>query len=1076
MQSSTNAADPLKFAPPSLDGTLPRRALLERLAAIPTPAKWLCAPSGSGKSTLVAAYARVAKRKVVWYRFDARDDDPGFFFPSFAAALAERLPCASLPHFSDGDQGHEEAFAARLFSGALTPDLAPALIVLDDVQRVSADWLTETLSRLVGQAPPGIEIVIVGDAAPAPSFFDAIVARRLALANDIDLRFSPGECAAVAQLLRISGLQGDEIIALTGGHAGAVVLACEFMRGARTARAQDEVVARQLHAHLLGKLVDRLPSELGDLLLRTASLPHLTAPLVEQLIGRPDAAELLDVLADRGLLIRFPASHGIVYETHGLVRAAAQTLAAKRRGADEARHDRVRCAEVLQANKLLADAYELWLELGDRDAALTVLEPLSERYARQRQPQLLLRAAQRLPESDLQRRPWIAFWVGEALLGVSEAQARHWFDLACRGFDAGADRAGMALASASVLIAFNTDLDDAGTVPVWLALFRAARRALGSAEGIALRGVFLLGVISETSLADAADAEEDQARAALDELIRLVNDPNAWPSIDQQLQAAVVMIEHARLLDSAELAQQIVLATAPLAETAEASALMRGRWWLAQMRIHHLRGDTASVNRCLAQVERLIEQGGTRNLVFEVGEYRATIALRAGELDEAAALISSLQRKAAGASQVQLANLSRAAAWLSMRQGRYAEALTHAEAGLRAAQNAGFSRRLAVAYEIEYCSALAANRDFVAASARAHEVAVLQTGHEREIASAIAYCLDYFAGGSADVAALSQGLHLAARASFARIFDRLPTLLAPLCERALALGIETEFVRKIIRLQRLHAPDGAGPAWPWTVRVWTLGGFRLEIRDAPYRPAHKAQDKPLELLKLLVAAQIEFRAGAEKGWLAERLWPDADEGNARKSLDMALARLRRLLDCGNAVEVVDGQLRLSDQHVWTDVKRLLAATGGADAARLSLVDLEAIVSFYGGEFLHGDDEAPWLLGARATLSRRFRAALLAAEEAIAPADQPRYMAALERALGTEPVAEDIARALMRMHRGRGEYAEALSVHRRLRDMLSIVLGVAPSARTEELRQQVYAAAEADAAARRPPLRDSGAAA
>lgn len=1074
MQTSSNAADPLKFAPPSLDGTLPRRALLERLAAIPTPAKWLCAPSGSGKSTLVAAYARGLRRNVVWYRFDARDDDPGFFFPLFGATLAERLPCAALPHFSNGDRGQEVAFAARLFNAALTPGTAPALIVLDDVQRASADWLIDALAWLIEHVPPSIEIVIVGDAAPAPPFFDAIVARRLALANDIDLRFSSGECAAVAQLLRISGLQGDEIIALTGGHAGAVVLACEFMRGARTARAQDEVVARQLHAHLLGKLVDRLPPELGDLLLRTASLPHLTAPLVEQLIGRPDTAELLDALADRGLLIRFPADHGIVYETHGLVRAAAQSLAAKRRGVDEARHDRIRCAQVLQANALLADAYELWLELGDRDAALAVLEPLSERYARQQQPQLLLRAAQRLPESDIQRRPWIAFWVGEALLGVSEAQARHWFDLAYRGFDAGTDRAGMALASASVLIAFNTDLDDAGTVPVWLARFRAERRALGGAEGIALRGVFLLGVISETSLADAPDAEEDQARAALDELIRLVDDPNAWPSIDQQLQAAVVMIEHARLLDSAELAQQIVLATTPLAENVGASALMRGRWWLAQMRIHHLRGDAASVSRCLAQVERLIEQGGTRNLVFEIGEYRATIALRAGELDAAAALISDLQRQAAGASQVQLANLSRAAAWLSMRQGRYTEALTHAEAGLRAAQNAGLSRALTVVYELEYCYALAATSDFGAASRRAHEAALLQTGREREFISAIAYCLDHLASGAADLIALRQGLHLAAHAGFAQVLDRLPTLLAQLCERALALSIETEFVQTIIGTQRLRAPDGAGPAWPWTVRVWTLGGFRLEIRNAPYRPAHKAQDKPLELLKLLIAAQLERRADAEKGWLAERLWPDADEGNARRSLDMALARLRRLLDCDDAVEVVEGRLRLADRHVWTDVKRLLAATGGADAVRLSLVDLEAVVSFYGGEFMRGDDEAPWLLGARAALSRRFRAALLAGEEAIARADQPRYMAALERALGAEPVAEDIARALMKMHLSRGEYAEALSVHRRLRDMLSIVLGVAPSARTEELRQQVYAAAEADAAARRVPLRDSGA--
>jgi DNA-binding SARP family transcriptional activator len=60
---------------------------------------------------------------------------------------------------------------------------------------------------------------------------------------------------------------------------------------------------------------------------------------------------------------------------------------------------------------------------------------------------------------------------------------------------------------------------------------------------------------------------------------------------------------------------------------------------------------------------------------------------------------------------------------------------------------------------------------------------------------------------------------------------------------------------------------------------------------------------------------------------------------------------------------------------------------------------------------------------------------------------------------------------MRVHVRAGRHPEAVRVYRRLREMLSIVLCLAPSRETEDLRAEVYADAP-DGAARAAPGRST----
>ena len=41
--------------------------------------------------------------------------------------------------------------------------------------------------------------------------------------------------------------------------------------------------------------------------------------------------------------------------------------------------------------------------------------------------------------------------------------------------------------------------------------------------------------------------------------------------------------------------------------------------------------------------------------------------------------------------------------------------------------------------------------------------------------------------------------------------------------------------------------------WPWLIRICTLGRFAIVIDGIPLRSTGKAQKRPLDLLKLLIA-------------------------------------------------------------------------------------------------------------------------------------------------------------------------------------------------------------------------------
>jgi len=287
-----------------------------------------------------------------------------------------------------------------------------------------------------------------------------------------------------------------------------------------------------------------------------------------------------------------------------------------------------------------------------------------------------------------------------------------------------------------------------------------------------------------------------------------------------------------------------------------------------------------------------------------------------------------------------------------------------------------------------------------------------------------------------------------------RLVFWLPTAGAPrLCADALERQIESDFVRRYIREYPLPPPSAAPEAWPWPIRIYTLGRFEILLGDELIDFPHKSPRKPLALLKALVAFG-ESSVPVER--LIDALWPEEEGDAALQAFEIALHRLRKLLAVRDAVTVVDRSVSLNRERVWTDVQALesmIEAIGPAAGDRDDESQAERVLALYRGHFLASDMEAAWAVSRRERVRSRFTRLVVAlATRHERNQDWDNAIRWYQTGIAADDLAESFYQGLMRCYLALGRRADGLSVFRRMSLAFSTGLGVDPSAASEALRR------------------------
>jgi LuxR family maltose regulon positive regulatory protein len=313
-----------RIARPALETALAEAALTRRVVL-------LHASAGYGKTSALASLADTlpAGTALAWVSLDA-DDDAARLFACLAAALEpfdlpwRTLPEALVPQVAAGGEGARRALA-ELLNALAHADAPHGVIVLEDLHRVADRALLALGDELIERLPPHWTVVLSSRELPPLSLARWRAADELAEFNTDTLRFTADEAAALAAAEGLADTSGQAAALIERNHGWPAGLRLTLAAlKARPTLAAGALTERYLFDYLTSEVLDALPHNLHDFLLRCSLLPELTAARAAALSGDWRAAERLDEIERRGLFVTTLDTAERTLVLHDLFREALQ--------------------------------------------------------------------------------------------------------------------------------------------------------------------------------------------------------------------------------------------------------------------------------------------------------------------------------------------------------------------------------------------------------------------------------------------------------------------------------------------------------------------------------------------------------------------------------------------------------------------------------------------------------------------------------------------------------------------------------------------------------------------------------
>ena len=339
------------------------------------------APAGSGKTSLLRAWAgRLGEQhRLAVLRVQRGQQDAQQFWLALlgvvrhaSATAVSAEPLTPTPDFNGPAMVNRVLSELAAAGGDIT-------LVIEDLHELDSAEVLAQLTQLLTDLPPQTRAVLTTRRDLPLRLHRLRLAGELAEIRAADLRFTERE---TRDLLSASGIALPEpAVALlhqrTEGWAAGLRLAALSLRGhpdpARFVAefsGSDRLVAEYLTAEML----ERQPSDVQDLLLRTSLLDRVNAELADLLTGRPGSERILLELEDAnafveslnpgrtwfryhhlfGDLLRLELPRTLPAEVPALHRRAAEWFAVQGQVADAVRHTQA-AGDWPDAARLLAD-------------------------------------------------------------------------------------------------------------------------------------------------------------------------------------------------------------------------------------------------------------------------------------------------------------------------------------------------------------------------------------------------------------------------------------------------------------------------------------------------------------------------------------------------------------------------------------------------------------------------------------------------------------------------------------------------------------------------------------------------
>lgn len=1046
-----------KLTRPRLHQVVPRERLFERLdEACRRPLAWIVGPPGAGKTSLVASYVEARKRSGVWYHVDGGDRDLATFFHYLteAAANGTKKKVPPLPVLTPDHRGDLPGFA-RLYCRALFARIrSPALIVLDNYHELAADAeLHALIEPIAREVPEDVCVLAISRVDPPPSCAQLRAVDRLAVIDWDELRLTLDETRRIAALRH--ALDEPALAAVhesAGGWPVGLTLTLEQMRRGAGGPAALEAGGREvLFNYFAAQLFQALPGHEREQLMRIALLPRATAAQAAGIAGDDRAGPLLESLYRRRL---FVDRRGDAYQFHDLFRAFLVSELERTRDVASLSALRADAARLLDAHGEPEPAFGLAAAAAEWPLAVQLVLKNAPKLFEQGRAAVLRDWLAAMPAALVESTPWMGLWLGVALSPVVPLQARTEFEKAYPRF-APDDALGRTLCAAAIVFTFYLEFDN-NELDQWLdeliPLVESRPPYPAPAAELRVNTALLFGL----SFRRPTKSLVDRTAARMRELLLHPSVP-----VNARVDAAALLLAHHAISAQLDEAARVVAMVEPWLSDPKLTPNYRALWMLqvAHYQVKHAQNDDAEASYDLA--EAIVRDNALTLLPLHVYVHvgRCTLALMAGDVDRAEAERARAASFWTFTRRIDSALDTGMRALVASHRGEVAEALSRAREQYELMDAAGpvWMRYYG---RIHYALALvdAGRPDEVQALLDRARSLLVGTSHERLVHAldCVAAYAAVRAGDAANARAALERFAAGANLDVGKFYLRMhPRALPTICAAALEHGIEVEYVRRIVRELGLRAPTIDAPNWPWPFEVRTLGRFEVLCEGRPLAFSRKVPKKTLALLKALVALG---NGTVSEQRLIDVFWPDEEGDAAARALDATVLRLRALLGDAAAIVQKGGKVSVDLERVWIDVfafERALSAAGPRLRDSTARTSLERALELYGGAFLPQDEADAWTVATRERLRGKFINAvgeLAAALEGSGDFDGA--IAAYLRGLDADAVVEPFYQGLMRCYGRLDRRTEAIAAYRRLKQILSVTLGLAPSAATEKLYQSL----------------------
>jgi ATP/maltotriose-dependent transcriptional regulator MalT len=275
-------------------------------------------PAGYGKTTLALQWTDHLANEgvsVAWLELRPDDKSVGHLLGSLLDRLARAVPALTDSFGRLAAALEQNAVGSERFArAALLDELArygdPVVIALDDWHFASNPAVIELIGTVVDTAPENVSVLLTSRARPSLPLSRLRLSEQLTEIGPEQLRFDERESRQF--LLEHSGLSltGDDLQKLTDSADGWVAALQLASLSLRERPDTDRLIANlsgrhhTIGAYLAENVLNALPSDLEELLLRTSVTERLCGGLVTALTGRPDGHAALDELVRRDLFLR----------------------------------------------------------------------------------------------------------------------------------------------------------------------------------------------------------------------------------------------------------------------------------------------------------------------------------------------------------------------------------------------------------------------------------------------------------------------------------------------------------------------------------------------------------------------------------------------------------------------------------------------------------------------------------------------------------------------------------------------------------------------------------------------------